>query len=57
MQEIKQKESLGDELCEYCHADANVTAFSTGCEGRFCDIAYDNYIDSIKYDEDKSCKK
>jgi len=57
MQEIKQKESLGDELCEYCHADMDITAFSTGCEGRFCDIAYDNYIDAKNQAEEESCKK
>ena len=51
MQEIKQKESLGDELCEYCHADSRIRLYDSGCEGRFCDTAYENYIDDMEIEE------
>jgi hypothetical protein len=45
----KTKEELGDELCNYCDAEnTRPTQFHSGCEGSWCDRAYENYIDEFE---------
>ena len=44
---MKTSNQLGEELCNYCEYKDNryVSYFSGGCEGGFCDEAYQNYIE------------
>lgn len=51
----KTKDELGEELCEYCPLQAELDEVPppptpnnlAGCEGMFCDEAYDNYLDVV----------
>jgi hypothetical protein len=54
MKEGLKKDELGDELCNFCPLDENRKGtystpggLSAGCEGSHCDIAYDNYVESL----------
>lgn len=49
--QIKSIEELGEneELCEFCRCDASSSGDPPHvfmCEGRWCDEAYDNYLDN-----------
>ena len=55
---IREKEEMGDDLCEYCplenggvylRGDGN----SIGCEGSRCDDAYDLYVELMHEQEEK----
>ena len=59
---IKTKEELrkNHEICQYCrvaeHSDElppPITKFNSGCEGSYCDEAYENYLNNKKEDKMK----
>ena len=43
------KEELGENLCKYCRVDEEDRVprnqYYMGCEGSFCDGAYENYLE------------
>lgn len=47
---------LDEELCEYCHCTDygaqmgayKITAYSPGCEGSWCEEAYENYLENFE---------
>jgi len=49
MEIVKSKEDLDEDLCNYCTHKENrhLTNFSSGCEGLYCDDAYENYLEEI----------
>jgi hypothetical protein len=56
MKNSLSKEELDEALCQYCHCTEyglsmgaqNVTAYSFGCEGAYCDNAYEYYLDNFE---------
>jgi hypothetical protein len=55
---IKTIEELGEELCQYCRfteygeRKANTNPHNL-CEGRFCDEAYEYYLEAMKEEENE----
>lgn len=51
---MKTKDELGEDLCEYCPLRDYVDEVPPpptpsnpmGCEGRYCDEAYEKYVDA-----------
>lgn len=62
---VRSKEDMieSNDLCEHCHCtnygeyDAEdvqrITVHSAGCEGSWCDEAYDKYLDNEKDKENE----
>lgn len=57
---VDEIRELDEKLCEYCKCTfyglemgaQHISAYSSGCEGAYCEEAYEYYLDNFEEDED-----